>query len=273
MTNIDIRYLKNKAKIVRQNILHQIYYGGSGHPGGSLSCVEILVALFANRIQPDQKWHQKSKRDYVILSKGHASPALYGTYAAVDLIDDEELKTFRKLGSRLQGHPDYSRFPLVEISTGSLGQGLSVGLGIAFGLERQSSDYFSFVILGDGEMNSGQIWEAVACAGVKKAKKLVAILDANGLQNDGSITEIFNILPYKPKLEEFGWAVKEIDGQNIKEVCDAIEWATSSDENIPHFIIAKTIKGAGVSFMEDRVDWHSHSLSDKEYQAALKEVL
>ncbi len=273
MDQKDIVSLKNITKIVRRNILQQIYYGGSGHPGGSLSCVEILTALFAHHIQADKNWHEKEERDYVILSKGHASPALYGTYAAVNLIDNEELKTFRKLGSRLQGHPDFSRLPLVDMSTGSLGQGLSVALGIALGLEKQNSPHHSFVILGDGEINSGQIWEAIACAGVVKAKKLVAILDANGLQNDGSITDIYNILPYKPKLEEFGWVVKEIDGQDIEAVCKAIEWATHAKENCPHMIIANTKKGAGVSFMENRVEWHSHSLSDEDYQSALKEVL
>lgn len=270
---VQVNELKALAKLARKYVFDQIYAAGSGHPGGSLSCIEILVALYCDRIKPQGGWIEKRDRDHVILSKGHAVPALYAVLALVELLPVEELQTLRQLGSRLQGHPDRSRLREIEMSTGSLGQGLSVGIGQAIALERIGSKNFSFVIVGDGEMNSGQIWEAIAYAGAAGVSQLVTILDANGIQNDGTVAEVQDLTPYRPKLEAFGWAVTEIDGQSMAEMVEAIRWATSSIHgDVPRFIIANTTKGAGVSFMENQVDWHSHALSDEEYLAACEEV-
>ncbi|MDR3495638.1 MAG: transketolase [Ancalomicrobiaceae bacterium] len=270
----EIERLEASARRIRANILRQIHVAGSGHPGGSMSCVEILTALFVHRIQPPAGWFGRNARDRVILSKGHAAPALYAAFAEVGMIPDAELDTLRQLGSRLQGHPDRTRLPEVEMSTGSLGQGLSVSLGIALALELRNEPYYSYAILGDGEINSGQIWEAVAYAGAHKVDRLVAILDANGIQNDGRIEEVLELRPYAPKFEAFGWAVRECDGQTMAEVVAAVDWASSdAPGKKPRLVIAHTTKGAGVSFMSDRADWHSHTINDAQLTAALEEVM
>jgi transketolase len=269
----DVAALRELSRRIRENILTQIYHGGSGHPGGSMSCVEILAVLFGHHIRPGANWIRANARDRVILSKGHAAPALYGAFAEVGLIPKEELKTLRQLGSRLQGHPDRTRLEEVEMSTGSLGQGLSVGVGLAWSLARRGDPHHAFVILGDGEMNSGQVWEAIALAGVQKLERLVAIVDANGIQNDGPVAAVQDIRPYREKLEAFGWAVAEVDGQSVRAVAEAVAWATSDEPGPrPRLIVANTTKGAGVSFMEGRVDWHSHTLTADQYAAALEEV-
>ncbi len=268
-----IAYLEDVAREMRADILRQIHWAGSGHPGGSMSCVEILAALYAHRIRPGSDWIRANGRDRVILSKGHAAPALYAALAAVGLIPKEELKTLRQLGSRLQGHPDRTRMIEVEMSTGSLGQGLSVSLGLALAIARQGTPHYSYCILGDGEMNSGQVWEAIMFAGVHKVDRLVAILDANGLQNDGPVAAIMEIRPYRPKLEAFGWVVREIDGQDMAQVVDAIDWASSeAPGQRPRMIVANTTKGAGVSYMAGRADWHSHTVTDDQLEAGLQEL-
>jgi len=268
-----IASLEEVARQMRADILRQIHWAGSGHPGGSMSCVEILAALYAHRIRPGCNWIRANGRDRVILSKGHAAPALYAALAAVGLIPREELKTLRQLGSRLQGHPDRSRLIEVEMSTGSLGQGLSVSLGLALAIARQGAPHYSYCILGDGEMNSGQVWEAIMFAGVHKIERLVAILDANGLQNDGSVADIMEIRPYRPKLEAFGWAVTEIDGQDMAQVVEAVDWASSeAPGRRPRMIVANTTKGAGVSYMAGRADWHSHSITDDQLATGLQEL-
>lgn len=269
----DIGALKEMARHMREDILLQIYAGGSGHPGGSMSCVELLAALFGHVIKPSSDWVKRNSRDHVILSKGHAAPALYAVLAETGLIPKDELKTLRQLGSRLQGHPDRTRLPEVEMSTGSLGQGLSVALGLALAMARRDEPHHSYVILGDGEMNSGQVWEAILFAGVHKVDRLVAIIDANGIQNDGRVEDVLDIRPYRPKLEAAGWAVSEIDGQDMAAVVEAYDWAASERPGSrPRMIVANTTKGAGVSFMSNRVDWHSHALSEEQYQNAMNEV-
>jgi len=273
-TPADIERLEASAKRIRAHILTQIHAAGSGHPGGSLSCVEILTALYAHRIRPPVGWFGRNSRDRVILSKGHAAPALYAAFAEVGMIPVEELQTLRQLGSRLQGHPDRTRLEEVEMSTGSLGQGLSVGLGMALAMQMRNEPFYSYVVLGDGEINSGQVWEAVLYAGAHGTDKLVAILDANGIQNDGRVEEVLNIKPYAPKFETFGWAVREFDGQNMAEVVEAVDWASSdAPGKHPRLLIANTTKGAGVSFMSDRVDWHSHTITADQLQAALTEAM
>lgn len=269
----DISTLKEMARHIREDILLQIFEAGSGHPGGSMSCVELLAVLYGHVIKPSGDWIRRNSRDHVILSKGHAAPALYGVLAETGLIPKEELKTLRQLGSRLQGHPDRTRLPEVEMSTGSLGQGLSVALGLALALTYREEPHHSYAILGDGEMDSGQVWEAILFAGAHKVDRLVAIIDANGIQNDGPVEDILNIKPYAPKLVATGWAVTEIDGHDLKAVVDAVDWARSELPGAkPRMIVANTKKGAGVSFMTGRVDWHSHALTEEQYRQAMSEV-
>ena len=270
---MDHTDLAAMARAIRRNIMRQIHVGGSGHPGGSMSCADILAVLFGHVVRPPPNWTRLNRRDHVILSKGHAAPALYAAFAEVGLIPHEELDTLRQLGSRLQGHPDRTRLEEVGMSTGSLGQGLSVGCGLAWSLGRETSNHHAYVILGDGEMNSGQVWEAIAFAGVHRLSRLVAILDANGIQNDGRVTDIQDLTPYAPKLEAFRWAVREVDGQDVQALTAAFDWARSdAPGERPRMIVANTKKGAGISFMEDRVDWHSHAITRQQYDDGLIEL-
>jgi len=271
-TMTQARELAELAGHIRLDTLAQIKSAGSGHPGGSLSCADILAVLFGYAIDLDRYRARERVRDYVILSKGHAAPALYAALAGVGLIPHDELSTLRQLGSRLQGHPDRSRLPLVEMSTGSLGQGLSVALGIAWWLGHQPEPGNSFVILGDGELDSGNIWEAIGFAGANGAARLIAIVDANGVQNDGQVKDILDLRPYAPKLQAFGWLTREIDGNDIASLVEAVDWARSEPGAAPRAIVAKTIKGKGVSYMEGRHEWHSHALSDEEYATAIAEL-
>jgi transketolase len=264
--------LVDLARQIRLDTLGQIKAAGSGHPGGSLSCAEILAVLYGYAIDVDRYRTRALVRDHVILSKGHAAPALYAALAGVGLIPRDELATLRQLGSRLQGHPDRSRLPLVEMSTGSLGQGLSVAAGIAWWLARQPEPAISYVILGDGEIDSGNIWEAIAFAGANGAPRLVAIIDANGVQNDGPVADILDLTPYAPKLEAFGWLVRDVDGNDVDGVTEAVDWARSASGSAPRAIVARTVKGKGVSYMEGRHEWHSHSLTDEQYDAAVAEL-
>lgn len=264
--------LTDLARRIRLDTLAQIKTAGSGHPGGSLSCADMLAVLYGYAIDVEKYRARERVRDHVILSKGHAAPALYAALANVGLIPRDELSTLRQLGSRLQGHPDRSRLPLVEMSTGSLGQGLSVALGIAWWLDRQPEPANSFVILGDGEIDSGNIWEAIGFAGAKGARRLVAFIDANGVQNDGHVKDILDLRPYAPKLQAFGWLVKEIDGNDIASLVEAVDWARSEPGTAPRAVVATTIKGKGVSYMEGRHEWHSHALTDEQYQQAVAEL-
>ena len=264
--------LTDLARRIRLDVLGQIKTAGSGHPGGSLSCAEILAVLYGYAIDVGAYRARERVRDYVILSKGHAAPALYAALAGVGIIPREELQTLRQLGSRLQGHPDRSRLSEVEMSTGSLGQGLSVALGIAWWLDRQTRPATSFVVLGDGELDSGNIWEAVAYAGAHGMRRLVAIVDANGVQNDGSVEDILDLRPYAGKFEAFGWLARDVDGNDVEQLVEAIDWARIDPLPGPRVIVAHTIKGKGVSYMEGSHLWHSHSLTDEQYQQAVAEL-
>jgi transketolase len=244
---------------------------GSGHPGGSLSGVEIVTALFFHvlRLRPEEpEWPE---RDRFILSKGHAAPLLYAALAERGFFPREELLTLRKLGSRLQGHPVRNKAPGVEASTGSLGQGLSVGLGIALAGRLDRRDYRVYVLLGDGESEEGQVWEAAMAAAHYRAGNLTAILDFNGLQIDGRIQEVMSPLPLPDKWEAFGWAVREVDGHDFRELLEAFEWAKGVHDR-PSMIIARTVKGKGVSFMEDVADWHGKAPSREQAEQALGEL-
>jgi transketolase len=211
-------------------------------------------------------------RNHFILSKGHAAPALYAAFAAIGLIRPEELLTLRVLGSRLQGHPDRSVFPEVEMSTGSLGQGLSAGLGLAWQMTRQRATGQIYVVVGDGELDEGQVWEAIGYAGAHRTGNLTVMVDANGVQNDGFVKDVLDLRPYPPKLEAFGWKVLEIDGHDHHAITGALDEADRTfDQAVA--IVAHTVKGHGVSFMEHNPSWHSHGISDEQLATALAEVM
>lgn len=267
----EIRDLDAKAQLIRRDIIKMLTEAGSGHPGGSLSSVEIVTALFFHvlRLKPeDPEW---SERDRFILSKGHAAPLLYAALAERGFFPKEELLTLRKLGTRLQGHPAKGQLPGVEASTGSLGQGLSMGLGTALAAKLDQRDYRVYVLLGDGECEEGQVWEAAMAAAHYKADNLTAVLDYNGLQIDGAIDEVMSPLPFPDKWRSFGWAVREVDGHDFTDLIDAFNWAAGI-ENQPSMIIAKTVKGKGVSFMENEAGWHGKAPDAKLASQALDEI-
>ncbi len=259
------------ARQMRVDILQQIFDAGSGHPGGSLSCADVLACIFQTRIDPTALLAGRLDRNHLILSKGHAAPALYAALAGIGVIERSELSELRQLGSRLQGHPDRTRLPAVEMSTGSLGQGLSVGVGLSWQMRRERLPGSVFVVVGDGELDEGQVWEAIALGGVLKLGRLVVIVDANGIQNDGRVEDILDLRPYPQKFTVFGWKVREIDGQDHSEILAALEWA-EAEERQPSMILAHTKKGSGVSFMENQPAWHSHSLTREQVNVAIAEV-
>ena len=249
------------ARQVRKDIIFEIYNAQSGHPGGALSCTDILVAIYFKLI---------NEGDKVILSKGHASAALYAVLAEKGFFEREELKTFRKLESRLQGHPSLHKIPGVDAPSGSLGQGLSIANGIALSFKLDKKENYVYCILGDGEIEEGQVWEAAMSSSHYKLNNVIAFLDYNKLQIDGSNDEVMKVAPVKEKFESFGWYVQEIDGHNFKEIISAVENAKKQDK--PIMIIANTIKGKGVSFMENNVSWHGKAPNDEEYKRAMEEL-
>lgn len=266
-----MRSFNNK---VRADILKMIHGAKSGHPGGSLSCVEILSVLYNKVMFVPKEWKkspQFSNRDRFVLSKGHASAALYAVLANCGFFSCDELMTFRHLGSRLQGHPS-TRFGLegVEVSTGSLGQGLSMACGIALALKLNNNPASVFVLLGDGEMQEGSVWEALMNAADKKLDNVIAVIDKNKLQIDGKTDDVKSLEPLSAKLRAFGWDVAEVDGHDEDELESAFKKARTS--SVPFAIIANTIKGKGVSFMESNVNWHGKAPNDDELKLALEEL-
>lgn len=266
-----IKELEAKALKVRRHIIEMVYIAGSGHPGGSLSATDIIIALYFHIMRHDPKNPKWEDRDRFVLSKGHAAPALYATLAEAGYFPTEQLITLRKLGSPLQGHPDMRRVLGVEMSTGSLGQGLSVGNGIALASRLDKKDYRVFVLLGDGETDSGQIWEASMSAVHYKLDNVFAFLDRNGLQIDGPTEKIMRLEPLKEKWKAFGWHVIEINGHNMKEIIKAVEEGEKIKEK-PKMIIANTIKGKGVSFMENSLYFHGKAPNKEQYEKAIKEL-
>ncbi|MDH7577963.1 MAG: transketolase [Bacillota bacterium] len=266
-----LRELEARARTLRVDLIKMLAEAGSGHPGGSLSAVEIVTTLYFHvlRIRPDQPaWPD---RDRFILSKGHAAPLLYAALAERGFFPPEELLTLRKLRSRLQGHPDLRKLPGVEASTGSLGQGLSIGLGVALAGKLDQRDYRVYVLLGDGECEEGQVWEAAMAAAHYRADNLTAILDYNGLQIDGPISQVLSPLPFAEKWRAFGWAVREVDGHDFAALIAAFNWAAEVRER-PSLILARTVKGKGVSFMENEVDWHGSAPNREQAARALAEL-
>lgn len=260
-----------KALEIRREIIRMLGEAGSGHPGGSLSATDLLTALYFNVMNYDPKNPKWADRDRFILSKGHGAPALYAALALAGFFSKDMLLTLRKLGSPLQGHPDMRRLPGLEACTGSLGQGLSIGVGSALNGRLTKKDYDTYVLLSDGEINEGQTWEAVASAAHFKLNHLIAILDYNKFQLDDSTKKILDFEPMADKWRAFNWAVREIDGHNMKEIVDAFAWAKSV-KNQPSIIIAHTVKGKGVSFMENNNEFHGVAPTREETVKALAEL-
>jgi len=268
---IDIKSLEERAKVIRRHVIRMLAKAGSGHPGSSLSTVDLLVALFYNKLKHNPQQPAWPDRDRFVMSKGHGCPALYAVLAEMGYFGIDKLDTLRQFGSILQGHPCMKTTPGIEISGGSLGQGLSVGLGIALAAKLDKKDYRTYVMLGDGEIEEGQVWEAAMAASHYKADNLCAIIDQNGLQIDGFIHEIMSSYPIPDKWRGFGWHVIEINGHDYKAISSAYDEAEKI-KGRSTVIVAKTIKGKGVSFMENQVDWHGKAPSKEEAERALAEL-
>ncbi len=264
--------LKSLTKQMRLDIIRMIEAAGNGHPGGSLSIIDILTVLYWKFLKHDPKKPEWSERDRFILSKGHACPALYAVMAYRGYFPKELLMTLRKLDSPLQGHPDRLRLPGIEFSTGSLGQGLSVGLGMAAAAKLDKKDWKTVVALGDGEMQEGQCWEAFMAAPKFKLDNLIAIVDHNNGQIDGPVTDIMDIEPLTDKLRSFNWEVQAIDGHDLAAVEKALAKAWSAKDGKPQAIVAKTVKGKGVSFMENNIAWHGNAPKKEDADKACKEI-
>jgi transketolase len=268
----SIDELKGLANELRIQIIRMIGAAGSGHPGGSLSEVELLTALYFRVMRHDPvnpKWQQ---RDRFVLSKGHGCPALYAVMAAAGYIDPKLLPTLRKLNSPLQGHPDRRFLPILEASTGSLGQGLSIGAGMALAAKIDGQDWHTFVMVGDGEIQEGQNWEAAMFAPFHRLGNLTLIVDYNRQQLDDFTAKILDITPLADKLRSFNWDVIECDGHDFNQVIPALEKARANTSARPTAIVAHTVKGKGVSFMEDNVKWHGVAPKPEEVEAAVKEL-
>lgn len=263
--------LVKTAAEIRKNIVKMICKSKSGHPGGSLSTVEMLTALYFDEMNVDSENPNMKNRDRFILSKGHAAPALYAVLAEKNYIKKEVLSTLREYGSILQGHPDMRKVPGVEMSTGSLGQGLSAANGMALSGRISGLDYRTYIILGDGELQEGQVWEAAMTAAHYKLDSVCAFIDANNLQIDGNVDQIKGVEPLDKKWEAFGWNVIMIDGHNFKEIFMALDKARAM-KGKPTVIIAKTVKGKGVSFMENVCGFHGVAPTEVETEQAIKEL-
>ena len=269
--------LESIARECRVQILRMLAHAGSGHPGGSLSVIDILTALYFGRLRYDPKRPDWPDRDRVVLSKGHAVPALYAVLARAGCIPETQLITLRKLGSPLQGHPDRTALPGIEAATGSLGQGLSISLGLALGLKLAGSKSRVYCVLGDGEVQEGQVWEAAMSAPKlgqpeHALDNLVVILDCNKIQLDSFVKKILDIEPITAKWQSFGWPVVEIDGHDIAQITKALDQAEATTGR-PTFIVAHTVKGKGVSFMENDPEWHGKAPKPTEAIKAIREVL
>lgn len=263
--------LANIANDIRIEIIEQVYNANSGHPGGSLSCADILDVLYFNQMNIDSENPNAKGRDRFVLSKGHCAPALYATLARKGYFDKELLKGFRKVESNLQGHPDMKKVPGVDMSTGSLGQGLSAAVGMAIGSKMEHEGYRVYCLLGDGELEEGQVWEAAMSASKNKLDNLCAIVDYNTLQIDGNVEEVAGLIDIKEKFESFGFNVIEVNGHDIEALIHAFNSA-KHQKDMPSVIIARTIKGKGVSFMEGKAEWHGKAPNQEQYEEAINEL-
>ena len=271
MEQEKINSLKKTAAQIRLDIIEEVHAASSGHPGGSLSIAEIITYLYYVEMNVDPKNPQWADRDRFVLSKGHTAPALYAALAEKGFFDRNELKKLRHIDSFLQGHPDMKGTPGIDMSTGSLGLGISTACGMALAAKIDNKSYRTYTIVGDGESEEGQVWEAAMFAAHYKLDNLCVIIDWNGLQIDGAVTEVMNPTPHDKKLEAFGFHVISIDGHDW----NAIEAAFNEAKTVkgkPTAIIAKTIKGKGVSFMENQVSWHGSAPNDEQYEQAIAEI-
>ena len=263
--------LKRLANNVRFGIIESLYNAACGHPGGSLSIADIITYLYFEEMNIDPKNPKAVGRDRFVLSKGHTAPALYSVLAERGYFDKEELKTLRKTDSRLQGHPDMKGIPGVDMSSGSLGLGISAACGMALSAKAYGNDYRVYTIVGDGESEEGQVWEAAMFAAHYKLDNLVAVVDWNGLQIDGPVTEVMNPTPHDEKFRAFGWHVITIDGHNFAEIEAAFEEAKTV-KGKPTAIIARSVKGKGVSYMENKCEWHGQAPKEEQYKIAISEL-
>ena len=277
LSQTELEKLTKTAKEIRISILKMIYNAQSGHLGGNLSAVELILTLYKKVLKHNKNWDKDKNfknRDRFVLSKGHASAALYCVLAEEGYFDKKDLMTFRKFGSKCQGHPSSVMLDGIEVSTGSLGQGLSIACGMALGLKLDKIDSFVYAYLGDGEMQEGQIYEAMMSAGHHKLDNLIAIVDRNSYQIDGHTECVKAINPIDKKFQSFGWSTLEVDGHNIEKILEVYEKAKelAKQNKKPVAIIANTIKGKGVSFMENTSAWHGKAPNKEQFEAALKEL-
>ena len=263
--------LQKTAVEVRKGIIEAVHSAKSGHPGGSLSAADIFTYLYFGEMNIDPKDPKKEGRDRFVLSKGHTAPGYYSALAHRGFFPVEDLKTLRKVGSYLQGHPDRKHIPGVDMSSGSLGQGVSAAVGMALSAKMSGEDYRTYTLLGDGEIQEGQVWEAAMFAGARKLDNLVLIVDNNGLQIDGNIADVCSPYPIDKKFEAFNFHVINIDGNDFKQIAAAFAEARQT-KGMPTAIIAKTVKGKGVSFMENQVSWHGTAPNDEQYAIAMEEL-
>ena len=268
---MDKKYFEDLAAGLRVDVIKEVYKAGSGHPGGSLSAADIMTALYFNEMNIDPENPDKADRDKFVLSKGHAAPILYAALANKGFFPKEELGNLRNMGSILQGHPNMHNVPGVEMSTGSLGQGISVAVGMALAAKMDNNPGRVYALLGDGELQEGLVWEAAMSAAHYGLSNMCAIVDNNGLQIDGKNDDVMTVNPIGDKFRAFGWNVIEIDGHDFDEIFAAFEGARAEKER-PTAIVAKTVKGKGVSFMEDKAGWHGKAPSEEEAKKAVAEL-
>ena len=271
LNSSEIENLQLKANNIRKNIVNMVHSAKSGHPGGSLSITDILTVLYFYELRIDINNPKDENRDRLVLSKGHCSPALYAVLAEKGFIPQSDLETFRKIDSYLQGHPDMKKVPGVDMTSGSLGQGLSVSNGMAIAAKLDNKDYRVYCVLGDGELEEGEVWEAAMTSNQYKLDNVCVIVDNNNLQIDGTIDEVMSSKPIDEKFKSFGFNVIQIDGHDYNQIAEALDKAKEC-KGKPTSIIAKTIKGKGVSLMENQVGWHGKAPNDEEYQKIMEEL-
>lgn len=271
MTETQVKELQISAAHIRKMALEAVYSAGAGHPGGSLSAADIMAYLYMKELKVDPANPKKPDRDRFVLSKGHCSPALYGALAERGFIPKEDIKTFRHIDSYLQGHPDMKGVPGVDMSTGSLGQGISAANGMAKAAKMDGKSYRVYAVLGDGEIEEGQVWEAAMFAAHYKLDNLTAFLDFNGLQIDGDVSKVMNPCPIDEKFKAFNWHVITIDAHDFNQIEHAVEEAKATKDK-PTIIIAKSVKGKGVSFMEGEAGWHGAAPNQEQYEQAISEL-
>ncbi len=268
---MNVVELQKTANEIRKGVIEAVHSAKSGHPGGSLSAADIFTYLYFEEMNIDPANPDKPDRDRFVLSKGHVAPGYYSALAHRGFFPVEDLKTLRKVGSYLQGHPDKKHIPGVDMSSGSLGQGISAAVGMALSAKLSGDDYRTYTLLGDGEIQEGQVWEAAMFAGARKLDNLVVIVDNNGLQIDGNIADVCSPYPIDKKFEAFNFHVINIDAHNFEEIAAAFKEARKT-KGMPTAIIAKSVKGKGVSFMENQASWHGSAPNDEQYAIAMEEL-